>query len=430
MGYLEQFVADYLGPAWNFLNSNAGAITVILGLLALLVGIATLRHQRRKKPQPQDPTDSPRAQRDRAAMLTKTRREWVDEWLERDLYHEARLDLQLTERYGAVELRVRHYTRGPDGPGREFARGTPIDQVFDKASKQLLILGEPGTGKSTKLVELARALIERAQNDPSHPIPVILNLSTWAKKRAALGEWMRDELVRLYGVSPERALQWAENDELLPLLDGLDEVAHGERAACVTAINTYRQAHGLQPLAVCCRREEYDELPVQLDLTNALQVDTLTREDIERYLDTQGFKLERVRRALAEDAELWALMDTPLMLTVLFLASAAEADDDTTEPDARRRLYGRYVNAMFARPRERRFPREKALQWLGWLAAQLSNRNQIPFTLEDLDLSWLPSRRAQRAAKWLVGLVGGLVGGLVFGLVGWSAGWSAGWTRP
>ena len=85
-------------------------------------------------------------------MLTKTRREWVDEWLERDLYQAARLELQLTERHSAVEPRVRHYTRGPDGPGREFPRGTPIEQVFDGAAGQLLILGEPGTGKSTKLV--------------------------------------------------------------------------------------------------------------------------------------------------------------------------------------------------------------------------------------------------------------------------------------
>ena len=429
MGYLEQFwatCADYLRTFWKFLVTDAPALGVVLTFLTFLVALAALRHQRRKKTQTPDPTDSPRAQRDRAAMLTKTRREWVDEWLERDLYQAARLELQLTERHSAVEPRVRHYTRGPDGPGREFPRGTPIEQVFDGAAGQLLILGEPGTGKSTKLVELARALIERAENDPSHPIPVILNLSTWTKKRAALDEWMRDELVRLYGVSPERAKQWAGKD-LLPLLDGLDEVARGERAACVTAINTYRQAHGLQPLAVCCRREEYDALPVQLDLDNAVEVDPLSREDVESYLDAQGFKLQRVRHALDGDPELWTLMDTPLMLTVLFLASAAPADDGTTEPDARRRLYGRYVKAMFERPRMRRFARNKALRWLGWLAAELSNRHRIPFALEDLDESWLPSWPARRAAKWLFGLVGGLVfglvGGLVFGMVGGLVRW-------
>ena len=196
----------------------------------------------------------------------------------------------------------------------------------------------------------------------------------------------------------------------------MDEVARGERAACVTAINTYRQAHGLQPVAVCCRREEYDALPVQLDLANAVEVVPLARQDVERYLDAQGFKLARVRRALAEDAELWTLMDTPLMLTVLFLASAAEAEGGTPEPDPRRRLYRRYVEAM-SDPRNRRFRfgKTKTLRWLGWLAAEMSNRNQIPFALEDLEPSWLPSGPVRRALKWLVGLGVGLAGGLALG---------------
>ena len=71
-----------------------------------------------------------------------------------------------------------------------------------------------------------------------------------------------------------------------------------------------------------------------------------------------------------------------------------------------------------------------SLRWLGWLAAQLASRDQIPFALEDLDLQWLPSRRARRATSVIfslvyglvfglfVGLVAGLVAGLVFGLVG------------
>ena len=60
----------------------------------------------------------------------------------------------------------------------------------------------------------------------------------------------------------------------------------------------------MQPLAVCCRREEYDELPVQLDLANAVEVLPLPRDDVERYLDAHSTELAPVRRALASDAEL------------------------------------------------------------------------------------------------------------------------------
>ena len=60
--------------------------------------------------------------------------------------------------------------------------------------------------------------------------------------------------------------------------------------------------------------------------------------------------------------------------------------------------------------------KKKALRWLGWLAAQLVNRDQIPFALEDLDLHWLPSRRARRTAAVIFSLGGGLGGGLYIGL--------------
>ena len=50
---------------------------------------------------------------------------------------------------------------------------------------------------------------------------------------------------------------WVDADQVLPLLDGLDEVQSEHRAACADAINTFRRDHGLLPLAVCSRITEY-----------------------------------------------------------------------------------------------------------------------------------------------------------------------------
>jgi predicted NACHT family NTPase len=47
--------------------------------------------------------------------------------------------------------------------------GTPIIQVFDNLGSALLILGAPGTGKTTLLLELAQELLERAEQDQSPP---------------------------------------------------------------------------------------------------------------------------------------------------------------------------------------------------------------------------------------------------------------------
>jgi predicted NACHT family NTPase len=50
----------------------------------------------------------------------------------------------------------------------------------------LLILGEPGSGKTMLLLGLAREMINRAEQSLEHPIPVVFNLSSWSVKRPPL----------------------------------------------------------------------------------------------------------------------------------------------------------------------------------------------------------------------------------------------------
>jgi predicted NACHT family NTPase len=47
----------------------------------------------------------------------------------------------------------------------------------------LLILGAPGSGKTTTLLELARSLIAASEAHADEPVPVVLNLSSWANKQ-------------------------------------------------------------------------------------------------------------------------------------------------------------------------------------------------------------------------------------------------------
>jgi DNA polymerase III delta prime subunit len=65
-------------------------------------------------------------------------------------------------------------------------QGTSIGKIFD-ATGLLVILGEPGCGKTTTLLELAEEQAEWAANNPSEQIPVIFNLSTWNKSQHLVG---------------------------------------------------------------------------------------------------------------------------------------------------------------------------------------------------------------------------------------------------
>src|SRR5205085_12420668 len=124
----------------------------------------------------------------------------------------------------------------------------------ERANGELLILGEPGAGKTTLLLELTRALLERARQDESQPIPVVFPLSSWTTRRQPLTEWLVAGLHSRYQVPFPLAISWIKTDQVLPLLDGLDEVAAPHRAECVEAINAYRQDHGLLPTVVCSRQ--------------------------------------------------------------------------------------------------------------------------------------------------------------------------------
>src|SRR5437667_2801816 len=73
--------------------------------------------------------------------------------------------------------------------------GYTIVQAYDKAITGLLLVGEPGAGKTVSLLQLAQELIRRAKQDPKQPIPVILDLSSWASDKPPLATWIVDQLL-------------------------------------------------------------------------------------------------------------------------------------------------------------------------------------------------------------------------------------------
>lgn len=179
----------------------------------------------------------------------------------------------------AVEYPWNIIIRTPDQVSRPFPQGTKIADVFDKMNQFLLILGNPRSGKTTMLLELGRDLITRAEHNPTLPIPVVFNLSSWVENRQPLDEWLIVEFLTKYRIPKDDSQSWIENDKLFLLLDGLDEVKQKYRKACVNAINTFRQNH-LVPLAICSRTAEYESLTIQLKLQGVVLLQPLTKDKL------------------------------------------------------------------------------------------------------------------------------------------------------
>jgi phospholipase C len=373
--------------------------------------------------------------RNRLAMLKRVREDWIDGVLKQSLYNVARIELGLESDASSIEKHLNTTVQVLDQTPTSVPPGVNIANLFDDHGSALLILGAPGVGKTTLLLELAQQLLDRAEHDGSYPIPVVMNLSSWALRRQPLAQWLVSELNERSDVPKRLAQRWMENEQILPLLDGLDEVAAPHREDCVNAINAFRRGYGLLPIAVCSRIADYEVLSTKLRLRHALVVQPLVRSQIEDYLARGGESLQPLRSAIKEDSSLAQLLETPLMLWVAMLAfqnAPLQVSKENSPAQQTRRLFGSFVDAMFKRrSTEARYGKEQTLAWLSWLASALLRSKQTVFYMENLQLDWFSSRRQQWLAKATiitlsVGVVGsvfwlGFTGALLNGGHGWLA---------
>ena len=366
--------------------------------------------------------------RNRRAMLEKVSNFWVKGVLEQSLHGAALIELGMEYKPEAVQYPWATVLQRPDQPAQPLPPGTKTAEVFDQTSGELLILGAPGSGKTTMLLDLARDLIARAEQDETLPIPIVFNLSSWAEKRPPLDEWLVDELRFRYDVPKKIAEAWVKDDYVLPLLDGLDEVKLEHRVACVEAINRFRQERGLLPTVVCSRIADYEALNAQLRLRGAIVLQPLTHAQVDGYLASAGGQLASVRAMLQRDAALEELAESPLTLSIMALAyhglPITELAALDTAEKRRKHLFAAYVQRMFKRRgSDKRYTQKQVIHWLSWLAGRMVEHAQTTFYLERMQPTWLQDQLWRQLYKVVLVLVGGLIGlgigliGMVFGLV-------------
>lgn len=374
--------------------------------------------------------------RNRRKMIEKVYTFWIKGVLENSLHNAVLMDLGLEERLDAVVQPWNFVVQSPAFPEQSLPLGyKPID-VYEKLRGALLILGAPGAGKTTLLLDLARLLLTRAEQDICHPIPVVFNLSSWAAQSCPLDNWLVDELHVRYQVPKEIGQEWIMGSQVLPLLDGLDEVVIAQREACVTSINEFRAKYWLLDIVVCSRVTDYYALARRLQFQGAIEIQPLTPEQVDAYLIGLGDKLVTVRTALQQYSALREIADTPLIVNIIVLAYQAQAIDNRqsklSPEDWRSHLFTTYTQQMFARRgADSRYTTHQLIAWLAWLARALTQRDQTLFLIEHLQPDWLPFGTQQRfvaiskmvAVALLVGLVGGLGVGIHEGIAtGWADG--------
>ncbi len=317
---------------------------------------------------------------------------------------------------------------------------TIIDTFDDKAILgQLLILGAPGSGKTTALLKLTKDLLARAEATGIE-IPYIFELSAWRDGRQDIASWLVAQLAFEHGIKETVSREWILNGQLLPLLDGLDELATDRRQTCIKKINEFVTSRLGRRVVVCCRTKVYEASGQKLTaLGGALQIQPLEISQVRDYFERVNPK---IWEALQDEAGLGELLkpneseEEPTLLQIpLFLQILAIAYQPGKTVSSKSALLDAYIThrlSLKVRKSDRRLARKKEIaitwayktvqtepaieitqQYLGWLARSL-NEKSIPnvFLIEQMQPSWLETN----AQKWQYRLIYGLIVGLIYGL--------------
>ena len=365
------------------------------------------------------PPLSRRGYLNRQVLLNKVYNYWICGVLEKSLFNEVQFELGLEERLDLIEL----VWETPERFRQILKQGVKAINKFDElgAGRTLLLLGASGSGKTTTLLEMARDLIERTKQDENLPIPIVLNLSSWTQKKRQFVNWLAQELeTGIYKVNHNVSKAWIQNEQLLLLLDGLDEVREDLRDSCVDAINKFSQEYGQTEIIVCSRIQEYESLDQSLRFQGALFIQPLKLEQILSYLEQAGEEFAGINAALKTDPVLQELAQTPLMLSVMALAykgMPASTFPKMTFQERQRHLWGTYIDRALSRKQDRSgYLPNMTLNWLGFLAQRLIQESQTPFLIEQIKPSWLKSKLERRAYPILVGIITGLTIEWLYGL--------------
>jgi len=291
----------------------------------------------------------------------------------------------------------------PDAENAEAGAGA-FDEVLEffrqQPESRLVVLGNAGGGKTVLVTELARRLLASRKADD--PVPVIIPVAAWDPRQTSLFDWVSVQLVRINADLAKRvsdghryitrAQALVDRMKVLPILDGLDEVAKAGRPMATLAINRYGWT---QPLVVTCRTEEYLQITTMergtpIARAAAVTLQPLELADVKGYLgpDPDGHWASLYDRLNAEPRGPLAIaLGNPLML---WLTWAVYSGDDRSpeELEDRRRfdsvaaiehhLLAEFVPAAYADSKDHRsrltaqlmLPApQRRRRWLGFLAA-------------------------------------------------------------
>nr|WP_277879171.1 NACHT domain-containing protein [Leptolyngbya sp. FACHB-711] len=359
----------------------------------------------------------------RKILVNKVKEFWIEGFLKPSLQGVDVIRLDLAARPEAIadlSQRIEALSVELDNSYEEL-RDTQIYQEMGQG-RTLLILGDPGAGKTIALLQLAQRLIERSEQNLSLPMPIVFNLSSWARDRKSIVDWLIDELREKYQVPKSLSEPWITQQQLILLLDGLDEVNEEYRNDCVRALNQFIGLFPKTEIAVCSRVKDYEALTERLQISSALCLQPVSPKQVYQFLDSVGGALTGLKTLLKSDAELEQFAQTPLILNLMSAAYQGWSAERLVQElrstaDRTQHLFDTYIDRRLERGAASEYPKPRVLRWLSWLANQMVQEKRTIFLIEKMQPTWLQNRGEEKAYRMRVFIVFGLIFGLLYGVI-------------
>lgn len=194
-------------------------------------------------------------------------------------------------------------------------------EVFAACEQRLVLLGEPGAGKTAQLMVCAREAVIQRLHDEYAPLPVVASVETWDGKQPLI-EW----LAQTSGLLEDTIRQHISNKQALLLLDGLEalpsDVIHEDalesdvvdlRVEFLTALSQMVTT----PTILTCRAVEYEVVKRKyresIAFNASVTIKPLNMAQMAEFL-TQHADLMPLIQA---DTRLQGSVSNPLFLTLL-----------------------------------------------------------------------------------------------------------------
>ena len=195
--------------------------------------------------------------------------------------------------------------------------------VTDNPNHELVVVGEPGAGKSTLASHFARHLANIALKDKNSPVPFLVALREY-ESGTGVSAWLDEQWKRLYpSTSLEAALR---SRPFVLILDGLNELPRDETGQLDAQLMRWRswlsgfhneKAHQHRVILTCRKRDLSASLSTESRSVRLLEIESLTPEKVDEFIEAYAGEDAAALKSELEAPHVAGLYRTPLNLTLL-----------------------------------------------------------------------------------------------------------------